>query len=70
LAQGKKVAQGSMHRIRQNIIGVLVIKALVLLLGAWGYAPLWSAVFADVGVTLLAILNIVRPLKGSKNREH
>ena len=70
LAQGKKVAQGSMQRIRQNIIGVLVIKALVLLLGAWGYAPLWSAVFADVGVTLLAILNIVRPLKGSKNREH
>ncbi len=63
LAQGKKVAQGSMHRIRQNIIGVLVIKAIVLLLGAWGYAPLWSAVFADVGVTLLAILNIVRPLK-------
>lgn len=48
--------------VRQNIVGALAIKALILLAGALGYATLWEAVFADVGVTLLAVLNSVRIL--------
>lgn len=45
---------------RQNIVLVLSIKAVVLLLGALGITGMWSAVFADVGVSVLAILNAVR----------
>lgn len=46
--------------VRQNIFGAIGIKILVLLAGALGYASLWGAVFADVGVALLAILNAMR----------
>ena len=48
--------------VRQNIIGALVVKGIVLSTGALGYATLWGAVFADVGVALLAVLNSVRIL--------
>jgi len=44
----------------QNIILAFVVKGIVLLLGAGGLATMWEAVFADVGVALLAILNAVR----------
>ena len=44
----------------QNIALAFGVKALVLILGAWGLASMWEAVFADVGVALLAILNAVR----------
>ena len=49
--------------IRQNIIGALGVKIAVLLAGALGFATLWGAVFADVGVTLLDIFNSLRILK-------
>lgn len=45
--------------VRQNIVGAVGVKMLVLLAGALGYATLWGAVFADVGVALLAVLNSV-----------
>lgn len=48
---------------RQNIVFVLFIKAVVLLLGALGLAGMWAAVFADVGVAVLAILNAIRTKK-------
>lgn len=48
--------------VRQNIVGAIAIKAAVLLAGALGHASLWGAVFADVGVALLAVLNSVRIL--------
>lgn len=48
--------------VRQNIIGALGVKILILLAGALGYASLWGAVFADVGVALLAVLNALRIL--------
>jgi Cd2+/Zn2+-exporting ATPase len=51
----------------QNIIGALGVKLLVLALGASGAATLWEAVFADVGVALLAILNAVRLLSNKKD---
>ena len=44
----------------QNIVLAFSVKVIVLLLGAGGLATLWEAVFADVGVALLAILNAVR----------
>lgn len=46
----------------QNIAGAIAVKAVILLLGAAGYASLWGAVFADVGVALLAISNSLRIL--------
>lgn len=46
--------------VRQNIIGAISVKVIVLLAGAAGFASLWGAVFADVGVALLAVLNSMR----------
>lgn len=48
--------------VRENIIGAISIKVIVLLAGAFGFASLWAAVFADVGVALLAVLNSLRIL--------
>lgn len=49
--------------VKQNIVFALAVKALVLLLGAFGLANMWEAVFADVGVSVIAILNSMRALK-------
>ena len=49
--------------MRQNIIFALAVKAAVLLLGALGIATMWEAVFADVGVSVIAILNAMRMLR-------
>lgn len=49
--------------VTQNIVFVLAIKAITLVLGALGMATMWMALFADVGVSLLAILNAIRLLK-------
>ena len=56
------IAKQTMRIVKQNIIFALGIKGLVLLLSTLGYANMWQAVFADVGVALLAILNSVRLL--------
>ena len=48
--------------VRQNITFVLIIKAVTLILGALGYANMWMAVFADVGVAVIAILNAMRTI--------
>lgn len=48
--------------VMQNIIGAITVKILVLIAGAFGFATLWAAVFADVGVALLVVLNSVRIL--------
>lgn len=52
--------------VRQNIVFALSVKALVMLLGALGYAGMWAAVFADVGVAVLAILNASRALRNTE----
>ena len=49
--------------VRQNIVFAITVKVLVLLLSLIGYAPLWLAIFADVGVAVLAILNAMRTLR-------
>lgn len=55
-----RIGRATRRVIWQNIIIAFAVKVLVMGLGAWGAASLWEAVFADVGVALLAILNAVR----------
>jgi Cd2+/Zn2+-exporting ATPase len=58
-----KVANFTRKIVWQNIILALGVKGLVLLLGVFGLATMWGAVFADVGVALLAVLNSIRVIK-------
>jgi Cd2+/Zn2+-exporting ATPase len=62
LAEGIKIARKTMTVVRENIVFSLGIKAIVLVLGAAGLASMWLAVFADVGVTFIAVLNALRLL--------
>ena len=66
IAVAISIARRTMTIVRQNIIFALGVKALVLLLGALGYAGMWAAVFADVGVAVIAILNAMRALQVPK----
>ncbi|MFU7515767.1 heavy metal translocating P-type ATPase [Clostridium sp. HCS.1] len=63
LVSAIKVARKTNKILWQNIIFALGIKVLVLILGAFGIATMWEAVFADVGVTVLAVINSTRCLK-------
>ena len=58
-----KIARKTMQIVKQNIIFAIGIKVLFLILGAIGLMTMWGAVFADVGVTLLAVLNSLRALQ-------
>lgn len=58
-----RIAKGTMGIVRQNIVFALSLKVLVLLLSALGFSNLWWAIFADVGVCVLAVLNSMRALK-------
>ena len=57
------IARRTLGIVRQNIVFALGVKAVVLILGAVGIATMWLAVFADVGVSVIAILNAMRALK-------
>lgn len=63
LADAMDVARTTRKIVYQNIYFALGIKAIFLLLGAFGIATMWEAIFADVGVTVLAVLNATRLLK-------
>ena len=58
-----RISRKTLSIVKQNIVFALGVKALVLLLGAFGVANMWEAVFADVGVSVIAILNAMRALK-------
>jgi len=60
IISGILIGRSTRKIVWQNIVFALGVKAAVLILGAWGLASLWGAVFADVGVALLAILNAIR----------
>ncbi len=60
IATAIKIGKATRSIVIQNIILAFTVKAIVLILGAGGLATMWEAVFADVGVALLAILNAVR----------
>ncbi len=63
LVSAIKIAKRTRNIVWQNIIFAMGIKGIVLLLGAGGIATMWEAVFADVGVALLAVLNAMRVMK-------
>lgn len=58
-----KISKKTMRIVKQNIIFAISIKALVLILSAVGITTMWEAVFADVGVSIIAVLNAIRILK-------
>jgi Cd2+/Zn2+-exporting ATPase len=62
IATAIRISRKTLGIVRQNIVFALGVKAIVLLLGALGYASMWAAVFADVGVSVIAILNAIRAL--------
>ena len=65
LAAAIRTARRTMRIVYQNIIFALGVKGIVLILGALGLANMWAAVFADVGVSVIAILNAMRMLRFS-----
>ena len=63
LADGVNISRKTMRIVYQNIIFALGVKLLVLVLAAFGLANMWEAIFADVGVSVIAILNAMRAMK-------
>lgn len=63
IAFSKKVAKGTLRIVKENIIIALTVKVAVLILAAIGFASMWAAIFADVGVAFIAILNATRALR-------
>ena len=64
IAQAIKISKKTMKIVKQNIVFALTVKIIILILGALGFANMWLAVFADVGVSMIAILNSMKTLKG------
>ena len=62
IALAMRISRKTLGIVRQNIVFALGVKALVLLLSALGRANMWEAVFADVGVAVVAILNAMRAM--------
>ena len=65
IAVAVQIARRTIRIARQNVWFAIGVKLLVLILAATGFATLWMAVFADVGVTVLAVLNAMRTLRNS-----
>lgn len=63
IAAVMKIARKTIRIANQNIVFALGVKFLVLILGALGYANMWAAVFADVGVSIIAILNAIHAMR-------
>ena len=66
IATAMKISRKTLRIVKQNIVFALFVKLVVLVLGAFGLTNMWGAVFADVGVSIIAILNAVRALKVKK----
>ena len=67
LSQAIAMARKTLRIANQNIVFALAVKAIFLLMGIFGVANMWEATFADVGVSVIAILNATRALKIDKN---
>lgn len=63
IIEGIKISKKTMRIVKENIVFAIVVKLVVLILTAIGLGSMWEAVFADVGVSILAILNSLRVLK-------
>ncbi|MDL2237588.1 cadmium-translocating P-type ATPase [Christensenellaceae bacterium OttesenSCG-928-K19] len=66
IATAMKISKKTLRIVWQNIWFALIVKGIVLVLSALGYASMWAAVFADVGVSVIAILNAIRALNVKK----
>ena len=64
-----RLARRTLRIAKQNIWFAIGIKVLVLILAALGLCTMWMAVFADVGVTILAVFNAMRTLRPAKEKE-
>ena len=69
IATAMRISRKTLRIVRQNIWFALGVKFAVLLLGAFGVATMWEAVFADVGVAFIAILNATRCLRVEEFRK-
>ncbi|MCM1038495.1 MAG: cadmium-translocating P-type ATPase [Ruminococcus sp.] len=69
IALAIKISRKCLRIVYQNIVFALAVKALCLILGALGIANMWIAIFADVGVMVIAVLNATRTLYTGKNGE-
>lgn len=67
IVSARKISKKTLKLAYENIVFILLVKAVVLILGALGLASMWLAVFADVGVAVLATLNSMRALTGKKS---
>lgn len=68
IADAIGISRKTLRIVYQNIVFALGVKFIILILGAFGYANMWMAVFADVGVSVLAILNATRALRYKSNK--
>ena len=66
VADAISISRKTMRIVTENIVFAIAVKVLVLLLSAIGVASMWAAVFADVGVSVIAILNALRILRIKK----
>jgi len=67
IALAIRIARRTIRIAKENVVFAIGVKIAVLILAAFGIATMWMAVFADVGVTVLAVLNAMRALKGIGN---
>lgn len=63
ISKAIKISKKCMHIVYENIVFALGVKAICLVLGALGIANMWAAIFADVGVMIIAVLNAIRALR-------
>ena len=66
IADAIAISRKTLRIVHQNIVFALAVKAIVMIMGAFGVATMWEAVFADVGVAVIAILNAMRALNTDK----
>lgn len=66
IAKAIKLSRKNMRIVKENIVFAIFVKILVLVLSAFGLSTMWEAVFADVGVAIIAILNALRMLRVAK----
>ncbi len=69
LPKAKRIAKKTMRIVRENIVFAIAVKVAVLILSALGIANMWLAIFADVGVAVLAVLNAMRMLGCGKDKQ-
>jgi Cd2+/Zn2+-exporting ATPase len=63
IALAMKISRKTLTIVKENIVFALVVKFVCLVLGAFGIANMWMAIFADVGVMVIAVLNATRALR-------